>query len=325
MLFPAHHFEKTRDLTGVLGIERSGTSLLGNLVASFKGAEYCFEPALLSYYEAVAIEGKLDRESMAGVLRTYFAQDVLMDRVHGRGYNLRPQDETCALQYKTWGDITGRWNAIGGTADALAYCAAHPELRVVFKVASLYRIIPPMLEAFPAMRLVEIRRDLTHVAASILGKRWYHDETARDPARTLAWPLAAIVDGLQIPYFVPAKDFAWWAAANETSRAVYACIKAAEGSLALKRHLDGSGRLDRILDVPFEIFLESPRARLRRVADFLGMEFGEQTEAMLLRIDPGRARMPDPGLRERCEPRLFEEFTEANKLYTRARYENWDI
>jgi len=46
----------------------------------------------------------------------------------------------------------------------------HSELRVVFKVASLYRVIPPMLEAFPGMRLVEIRRDLSHVAASILGK-----------------------------------------------------------------------------------------------------------------------------------------------------------
>ncbi len=325
MLFPAHHFGKTRDMAGVLGIERSGTSLVGNLIATFSGAEYAFEPALLSYYEAREIEGNLDRSEMAGVLRTYFAQNVLMEGIHGRGYNLRPNDETCALNYKPYAEIVRRWTSIAGTADALGYCESHPELRVVFKVSSIYRIIPRLAEAFPALRLVEVRRDLASVAGSLLIKRWYHDDLIRNAPRSLTWPLAAEVEGVQIPYFVPQADFAFWAGASEASRAVYACIKAAEGSLALKRYLTDNGCLNRILDVPFEIFVDAPRPRLQRIADFLGMGFGEMTEAMLLRIDPARAKPPEVDLRGQCDRRLYDEFTEINKTYSRARHENWDI
>lgn len=277
--------QNTQRLVVLTGAPRSGTSLLGRLLATLEGIDYHYEPPMVWMVSALLSMGRLEPDVATMLLRVYLHEDLLCESVAGRKANLRPNDESLVLDAIGWKELVKRWSSVRNRADALDYIRGHRLVPAV-KMPSIVDSVAFLANAFPESRTVLIMRDGREVVRSILRKGWFTDEGIESNY----WP-HKVVDGRKMPHLVADADAGRWLAMNPASRACYLWRRDAELAAGLRRTMAP----ERLYLLRYEDLLSRPAETMRALAQFLGSGLTRLTELGLMEVRPPGA-MPDAGV-----------------------------
>jgi hypothetical protein len=294
--------QNIQDTVIITGCPRSGTSVFGQIISTFEGMEYHYEPQIVHILMRLLDRNEISKNVAFLLLRMYLHEDLLVESAHARKVNLRPNDTTLILNSMPWKELIHRWSSIANTADALAYINER-NLRVAIKTINVIGFISNLREALPEAKFLLILRDGRDVVYSLLQRNWLTDEALQHHY----WPYK-FVDGHRIPDRVDDDMAARWVAMKPIDRACYLWRRDAESSIEA---MSGNHR-DHLHAVRYEALLSEPEPLLTDVARFLSSRMTDQTYPMVRSLRPYKPRASYAFLDD-ADPKEFKRFREVNE------------
>ena len=197
----------------ISGPARSGTSLLGNLIASFESIEYSFEPPLL--FTLLRLKKQIPLESWKLVYETYIYEDLLLGAVSGRSSNFRKKDESSIYNYKTNEEAQRR---LEGPGSKLQIQQLSADRRLAIKVPDVVDVLPSLLNFYPDMSVITIFREPIATINSWLSRAWLSDESLT--GENTIFPFKKYKN-FRIPHFIPLGKEEYFVELSELGRIVY--------------------------------------------------------------------------------------------------------
>lgn len=275
------------DMIVVTGIFRSGTTITGKLVATLKGAEYAYDPPLLFHLSALARLGTVKTGELLSLMKVYLYYDYFLNYIYGR-YNFRSVDNgSCVLNFKPYKEVIDRWVSVSSSLDAIAM-KSEGHVRFAFKFCSLYKILEVLIQEYPSIAVVDVRRDLRRVVVSMAAKKWFFEESLKIDSSVM-WPFYRRNGRIKVPYFVDEPDIDLWMNWNDFTRTAYMCCRYAEEKVQFRSNMNRSlNAVPKYWDLPYEDILANPFTVAEKLSRFTGMEWGAMTYSVLKSIQPTR-------------------------------------
>jgi len=191
----------------ITGVTRSGTTLLGKMIATFDPIEYIYAPSDMSYLPLMASAGFMNGE-MATYLMGKYANELMITSLLGRNANMRKSDESYALNTMSEDELHYRWNRLSEREDAIQYAKGR-NAGFATKFTNYQPYYDFLIRSFRNCKLIHIVRNGLDVAASIEKKGWYADErmnTSIDTSMTKVIKDQNTGETFHVPFHIPAKD-----------------------------------------------------------------------------------------------------------------------
>lgn len=308
---PEFYYELLNDTVMISGIPRSGTSLLGKVIGSFKNFEYEFEPPLVNYFNAL-LKNKTEISSgiIIDILTTYFVEDIIVNYLHGRKYNFRYQDDSCIFNMKSYREVMERLGNIENSAQALELLE-NSSIRFSFKSPGIFNVIPLLFDAYGNFKLVDIKRNLYSVVGSMVRKKWCSDEKLNDDYYNT---LSPYYDNSQLllTYHIEDENEKSWKEKNEVERVVKLVINMSKNKLKtfemIKEKYD-----DRIYEIKYENLLKKPDKTVNKVSLFLNVEKTNKTLENINKIRDEETKYNFNQIKKCCNTELYKELKFYNK------------
>lgn len=308
MNFPDIHYDIVNNSIMVAGLYRSGTTILGKLLGSFKNAEYIFEPPMVLHLDYLVQRKKIDDTLAADILRTNLAEDYMLNFLHGRRYNMRPCDDSSVFVMKSYDDSVGRWLKIKRLKNAIDFYRAH-DFRLIFKNAAKYSIIPVLLKNYTSCRIVEIIRDLRSVLSSLLARGWFSNKAVKDSEYGI-WPFNK--DNLvKVPYVGEGSDIEEYETANEETRAIDFINAKMRNRFEAKEIIDSKYKSS-IHTMKYEDMIKDARATAIDISNFIQMDLSPKTDELIKTVkETNRVHNIDKVLLN-CDKKIVKKFLNYN-------------
>lgn len=250
----------------ITGHSRSGTTILGKIIHSFKNVEYAFEPPLLSSLFPL-IEGMPENQFRL-LLETYCFEELLLGQITGRTVNLNLNDDSCILHSKTQEEINQRMQKAWNKKNTIDVANRK---RLVIKILDVVEFFVQLEKYYPGIKVIMTHRRANAVIESVLKKHWFSDETLK--AKIQVWP-SQTKEELVIPMWVEKNHIQDWKRWNELERAAYyfsqLCTKAS--------------KIKNLIYFSYELFLQDPEKVITDLSQHLSMEFGKMTDSLLAQV-----------------------------------------
>lgn len=293
------------------GIFRSGTTILGKILGSAKNTEYAFEPPLAFHLDALLAEKQISTKLALELLQTYLSEHYLLQFLHGRGYNMRPGDDSSVFVMKSYDDVLSRWQDSGMQKDLLSqYSKQKP--RLIFKLPATYALLFPYLERYPQAKVIYIKRDLRGVLQSVLTKGWFRRAHFYKSNYASIWPGIALSSNWQAPYYSLDPNYQWQKL-SELERAMLVLTNLTENWLAIRKAALLVGHKSRIVELSYEQLVSQPNQQIRRVFQRLDLEFGSMTDQLLSSIKARKEPRQQKIDFSQVNKKLLHQFLSANK------------
>jgi hypothetical protein len=251
----------------ISGSARSGTTIVGKLIHSFSSAEYVFEPpALIALFPLM---DAMPRQQWDYLYEAYIYEEFLINAVAGRAINTNRMDDSSIFAAKDEEEIAGRLGRIWTKGETTRLAVSR---RAAYKIPSIVAWIPELRRRYPGMAVVMMVRNAVETIHSLMAK---HTFTPNHSSAALGWP-SRRDGGAVIPYWVKRGDEALWKELNEIDRCAYYYICMSEGADAAERQCL----------LKYSELLATPLTVAERLADFLGVGFGERTCSVIETIRP---------------------------------------
>ncbi|MBT6229931.1 MAG: hypothetical protein HOI47_25090 [Candidatus Scalindua sp.] len=314
---PSYQFSKCvddglKDMIVVTGIFRSGTTITGKIIGSFKGVEYAYDPPLLFYANALMRRDSSKKENMMNWIKVYLYYDYYLNYLQGR-YNFRSKDEgSCVLHMKPYSEVMEKWFSSGNAFETINR-SSNKDIRFSFKFCNLYDLLESFVDEFSGIRIIDITRDLNRVLVSVIAKKWFFRERLTDDAAVL-WPFRVCENEIRVPYLVDESDVDFWCNANDITRSVYICCKLAENKIKFRNSLVmNDKKKEKYLEIRYEDLVTNPSMVVKKVSRFTNTEWGKLTDSIINDIRPTKVEYSIENAQKQCNPVIFDRFGELNK------------
>jgi len=285
-----HENEKlTGRLVILTGVARSGTTILGKLIASLKGVEFEYEPWLLAQLPIAQRAGLIEPSLAEEMLRAYLG-DLFNCHILGRSVNTRPADDSSILNFLSEEELNARWHNIKDRNDAWKYIEEHKSIFAV-KMVNLLPFYEFLYRALPGVKIINIVRNGLDTALSIQKKGWFADE-ALEKGESLSMKKEVWIDYLGKKRLLP-----WWVGKDDAERFIgysefargLCCWRTMmeDGAAALKRCTAKPG--GNYLEVRYESLVDNPAKTMQDISSFISAPFGTKTEYIIKTVDRDRA------------------------------------
>ena len=245
----------------ICGTARSGTTLVGNIIHSMKSVEYAYEPPTLVLL--LALINNINEHNWKLLYEAYLYEEFFLNALAGRAINCNTTDDSSIYKVKPTAEIESRLRT--HASKQLLQQRSLGSI-IAFKIPSPH-LIPKLKEYYPSMRVVVVTRDAIDTINSLIAKKWFSKEAEKFD---LIWPFS-IIDGIHIPYFVKVCDQKDWIAMSELDRAAYYYIRSCE----YESSIDGK------IEVNYSVLMQNPLNEVERIAELLGLKFGEMTHSII--------------------------------------------
>jgi len=282
--FEANQEKLTDQLVILTGVARSGTTILGKLLASLNEIDYDYEPWFLAQVPVIErarlIDSALASELLEGNVHELFTAHLL-----GRGLNVRPTDDSKIWNYKTEEEIKYRWNSLKSRDDAKNY-AEKNHRRFAMKMVNLQPSYPFLYRTFPKMKLIHILRNPLDVALSIQKKKWFSDHALENVESLSIRKEVTLPSGKKkkLPWWVRPEDVEKFLGYSEFSRGLCCWRTLMEQEPASLSQAKAKAN-ENYFEVRYEELISNPVKTLQNICQYLGASFGVQTEALLATVD----------------------------------------
>jgi hypothetical protein len=257
--------EKVNNAILISGSGRSGTTIMGMLMHSFKGVEYAFEPPAL--VSLMPLMKQMDEATWKLLYETYLYEDFFIGAISGRGINTNAIDDSSIYKVKTIEEVDARLNYSMRKTEAQALAESRT---ILFKMPNIVSFLPKLLDYYPGTRILIMKREAVGTINSLIEKRWFADTNLN---ANMNWPYRIFQDS-QIPYWVKDGDDEAWITMSEVDRCAYYYIRVNEDV----EHIPGR------VEVKYNEFLADPKGTAAKLADFFGLQFGAKTEEILASV-----------------------------------------
>lgn len=247
----------------ITGAARSGTTIMGNLIYSFKDVEYLYEPPML--FSLIPIIDQMNTQDWRLLFETYLFEDFLVDAIAGRRINLNLHDNSCIYHAKADEEVKRRLSRFVPKQDA--YHIARRR-RVVVKMPDILPFIGRIIDFYPDIQLlVTVRRPET-VIASLLKRNWFSDETLRESV--MIWPSKEGFE-MTVPSWLPEELIQQWFVSSEVERCCLYYLIMYESVVSLAS----------CLVVDYDLFVENPNKMMDHISSSLKLDYGTKTTSIL--------------------------------------------
>lgn len=259
----------------ITGLGRSGTTLVGRLIASCKFVEYAFEPpVLISLFSQL---GKVPSDSWKLLFTTYLYEEVFVNGIAGRSINLNPNDDSSAWGTLGEKEVNRRLQRSWRKHEIESLLYTTREVSVAYKIPSLVQYLPTFLELYPDARVLHVVRGLLPTIASFLSKGWFREDDSSDLI-TAFYPYS-VFHSIRVPFWVKADHVEWWAEAKELERCLY--------YYSLNIHTNQK----QVMRLAYEDLTRSPESTFEKLLRELNLEQGEETRSILQKVHRGSFTM----------------------------------
>ena len=198
------------------GCARSGTTLIGKLIATARNLEYFFEPeSLVSLY---AFSSLLSEEAYKNLYCAMLVEHLCAGSLTGRILNFNSNDDSYVENMKDHQEVQHRISKSWRRDDVSLLLE---KIGPVFKIPSILPLIPSCHHVcFPESKIVCVLRDPVSVYRSIKIKQWF---TERADVLAPYWTNNHSPYSLRptAPYWVHEEDLHKWSRMNEVQKFVY--------------------------------------------------------------------------------------------------------
>lgn len=271
--------------TMIGGCGRSGTSILGHLIGSFKDTAYFYDPPL--FHKLIYQIREMPEESFKTILETDLF-NALLNRLAGRTLNFNSHDLTYIGNYLDQQTIDQR---LAKSHSRTALLKQVPNHTICIKCTDLIFAFAELKKYYPTIKGIFIIRDFQEAVNSLVKKEWFTKENLH-PAAPLPLIDFKVTEDLRYPRWVLAADYEFWQQANVYERSAYYYVRANETLLAEDfpaAHL-----------LSYQQLLEAPRAVAKKIATYVNRVDGPKTTGVIEHIQPQAKERMDilPFIRE---------------------------
>ncbi|MDT8384907.1 MAG: sulfotransferase [Gammaproteobacteria bacterium] len=270
----------------ISGSARSGTTILGKMLYSFKGVEYAFEPPMLfSLLPLIKILGK---DEWKLLYESYLYEDFFIDSIAGRRINCNLADDSSVFNAKSELDVAERLSKSVRKTDLEQNGISR---NIAFKMPDITPYIADLQRYYPKTKFVIMKRDAVGTINSLLEKKWFSNERSQ---MNMVWPFR-VHRNFHIPFWVRKEEDEDWVNMSEVDRCAYYYIRVYEG-------LEKVGGK---IEISYNTLLSSPLDVANNFAEELGLEFGEKTLEIVGQIKP-TIKKRDPSILHKISKKYRE-------------------
>lgn len=263
------------------GSARSGTTIVGRLLASCDGIEYGFEPPTL--VTLMASLGELPAASWKLLYETYLYEELLIGALAGRYLNTNKCDDSCAYGYMSLEEVEQRLNGAFRKL-VMEEQIESALIRICYKLPDLLPRLDQLKALYPKVEVIVMRREVKATLRSLLHKGWF-DAGATGDCSSRIYPFRISLDladkQRHIPYWVDGQDQGWWIEASSELRCLYYYI--------LNTPTDCEG----FHVVDYEQLILDPPGTFQAIAQRLNLQPGGLTDKILDSITPQESTVKD--------------------------------
>lgn len=263
--------QSVRSAILVTGSARSGTTIMGQVIGSFAGVEYAFEPPML--FTLFSLIEDLSEYQWRLLYETYLYEEFLINAMAGRNFNFNRLDDSLVHRVKLEEEIERRLN------QGLSKCRAEQLAlgsTLAYKMPDVLPMMPTLKRYYPETRVLVMLRDAAGTINSILAKKWFNDASAD---KNQIWPFD-ICNRVRVPFWVKPVDMEYWTTLSELDRAAYYYVRINEEVENIP------GRFE----VIYNNLIMRPKEVVGEIGEKLGLEFGPKTMDVVTSIHRNERR-----------------------------------
>ena len=257
-----------KNLIFISGPARSGTSLLGNLIASFDSIEFSYEPNLL--FTLLRLNKQIPHESWKMVYETYLYEDLFLAAVSGRSLNFRKTDESSVFNHKENAEIRRRLEGPGSKAQIQQLIA---DRRLAVKVPDVVDQLPFLSRTYPEMTIVIAIREPIATINSWLSKGWLSDKSLN--GELTLFPFTRH-EKFVLPHFIPPDEIEQFFYLSELDRIIRYLKLVYLSIMALPKKVV----------IRYEEICDSPSETVGKLSEFLKTFPTKKTHELMANIRP---------------------------------------
>lgn len=275
LIYKQHREKLTSRMLFITGVPRSGTTILGKIVASMSDVEYDYEPWFLAQLPILVSE-KMIAPSIAGQLLEHYFCELFHEKLIGRNANMRITDDSYALNSMSQLELTRRWTRLFSRDDSRRDATRRRALMAA-KMVNLQPFVPFFKKVFPAAKWIHIVRHPFDVAASLSEKGWYESQVLASEESLTPRKVIRIRERKKyLPWWVSVSDKNLFFSLNSFDRGLL-------NWLTMIRLWKRSRQLlaKNLFEIQYESILSDPRRNAKRLASFVGCAITPATRKMI--------------------------------------------
>ena len=246
----------------ITGTARSGTTIVGKLVHSFKNVDLSYEPPLL--LSLMSLIHTMDEMEWRLLYETYLYEDFYLGAMAGRSLNTNQVDDSSIFRVKTQAEVNRR---LTSSLKKSNFEGSGIRSMLAWKTPDLIPFLGKLIEYYPKMHTVIVKRNAIETINSLIQKGWFSNERNN---KNEIWPFILNKNHC-IPFWVKPEDYDFWINVSELDRCAYYYI----------RMNDSLEKLDSVIEIKYSKLLESPYGVTKTLSEKLGLEFGEMTQDII--------------------------------------------
>ena len=196
----------------ITGCARSGTTIVGNIIASFKNSDYFYEPD--SFSSILFLKKKINKNLWKLIFETYLYHDLIKNSLKGRRINLNKYDDSYFFKVKKKNDlnikIKSKFDLNKKITEKLP--------KFFIKKSCLISEILELKKEYPSFKVILIDRDPIEIVASLAKKKWFSSNINR------YYPLNKYKNSFY-PFWLNKNNFSEWKNLNIYERSAIYTIK----------------------------------------------------------------------------------------------------
>lgn len=270
----------------ISGSAKSGTTIVGKIIHSFKNVEYEYEPPFL--FTLISTIHNFSKDDWKLLYETYLYEDFFLNSICGRRINCNKIDESSIYRTKSLLEIKSKLSS-SIPKNKLEYIASQYSL--AYKIPDVTNFLKKLTEYYSGSRVVIVNRDAIGTINSLLQGRWFHDENIKS---NVIWPFR-ICKNLHVPCWVKKNDDEKWLKMSEIDRCAYYYIMVNEGAEGIQSKID----------ISYNELLKCPAHVVKKLSERLALSYGEKTEEIITQVKRSKA-VKDYNILDKISPELAE-------------------
>lgn len=247
----------------ISGAARTGTTIFGRLIGSFKNTEYSFEPPFL--ISLLSKINSIKKNNWKLLFETYLYEDIFLGSLSGRLINTNLVDDSSVFKIKSNKEIKNRLNKsvskLNLEKKALKY-------KLALKVLDMPILLEEFVKYYPKTKIVIIKRDPFDTINSLFKKKWFNESNNDN---NQIWPFY-IIRKKKIPYWVPKKDAGMWLDLDEINKCAYYYI------------LNYKKKHKKAQYYSYEKMISNPNQFSEKLSKDLNLKYGTRTKKIIKSI-----------------------------------------
>tara|TARA_A100001015_G_scaffold303029_1_gene391999 strand:+ start:9292 stop:10161 length:870 start_codon:yes stop_codon:yes gene_type:complete len=270
----------------ITGIERSGTTVLGNLIGSLRGTEYIYEPDTL--YPILFLKNKISPDKWKMLFECYFYNDLLRNRINNRQINLNKDDDSFYLNFKE--NLKIKKNHF----DIFKKNKIVPRSKIIIKIPGLIKEVIELKKYFNNFKFIIIERNGLEILSSIIKKNWFkkdHDNRH--------FPYIKYKEKCY-PFWLKKKYFKSWKKFSSSDKAAFYVIQ-------LKKIINKNKK---IYKINYDQLVSNPIEIINDISRKFNLLKTPKTVSLLKKIKKRKNKKID--LRKKIRKDLFDQLVRLN-------------